>query len=170
MKKVSTDSDVQSDASPITGHESDSQGRRAAVRKILLGSGAVAGAASSGWVKPVVESVIVPVHAQTSLTRVTHGDGIEDPVVLFYNCDNPDVEVTVNGYISAPIADVKVKLTLTWNGVGTGATDNRSPLEKNVVTAGDGTYTTIENIGNGLGSVSVVAPIARNHPNPGRGA
>ena len=43
------------------------ESRRKAVQKILAGT-TIAGAAASGtWVKPVVDSVLIPAHAQTSL-------------------------------------------------------------------------------------------------------
>ena len=42
--------------------------RRDAMKKILLGSGAVAAAksGSDAWQKPAIDSIILPAHAQTS--------------------------------------------------------------------------------------------------------
>lgn len=49
--------------------------RRKAVKNILAGSGVVAGAAtSSQWAKPVVDSVLLPAHAQTSDMIVLAGN------------------------------------------------------------------------------------------------
>jgi len=53
---------------PITEAEAAQPGqRRQALKNILLGSGGVVAAATAGkWVRPVVESVVLPAHGQTS--------------------------------------------------------------------------------------------------------
>ncbi len=47
-----------------------SQTRRSALKKMLVGTGVVAGAAAlpDKWAKPIVDKVLVPAHAQTSTT------------------------------------------------------------------------------------------------------
>ena len=51
-----------------TENNISSDSRRKALRNILSGTGIVAGAqlATGSWIKPVVESVVLPAHAQTS--------------------------------------------------------------------------------------------------------
>lgn len=51
---------------------SSSHNRRAALKKIAIGAGIVAGAAAlpGKWTKPMVDKVLVPAHAQTSSTTV----------------------------------------------------------------------------------------------------
>ena len=48
--------------------ENQSPGRRDALKKILVGAGVVTGAQllPDEWTKPVVDSIIVPAHAQSS--------------------------------------------------------------------------------------------------------
>ena len=49
------------------------EGRRDALKKILVGGGAVLGAQflPTEWKKPVINSIVVPAHAQTSPTGTT---------------------------------------------------------------------------------------------------
>ena len=51
------------------------QTRRSTTRKMLLGGGAlgVAAAAQSGWVKPVVDSALLPAHAVNTELAYTPG-------------------------------------------------------------------------------------------------
>lgn len=46
----------------------DSSDRRAALKKLLIGAGVMTGAhvLPEEWTKPVINSIVVPVHAQTS--------------------------------------------------------------------------------------------------------
>jgi len=51
--------------------------RRNAVKNILAGSTLAAGAATSSvWVKPVVDAVVTPAHAQTSTVFVVSGNAV----------------------------------------------------------------------------------------------
>ncbi|MEO0369281.1 MAG: hypothetical protein AAF197_10925, partial [Pseudomonadota bacterium] len=59
-----TEPDIKQQAESPDSRQVD---RRRAVKNILAGSGVAAGAAASGnWVKPAVNAVITPAHAQTS--------------------------------------------------------------------------------------------------------
>ena len=51
--------------------------RRNAVKNILAGSTLAAGAATSSvWVKPVVDAVVTPAHAQTSTVFIVSGNAV----------------------------------------------------------------------------------------------
>ena len=137
--------------------------RRRAVNKILLGGGALSGAAVA-WQKPVIESVLLPAHAQT--TGIRHGDGLEDPVSLSYVCGGTsdwDYVVSIEGYINQPVAGVRVRLRLTWdneNGDGHGALTKTPPIEVEVFTAADGTYESNgHNIGYNVVNIQVEATL-----------
>lgn len=59
--------------------------RRNAVRNILAGSGVVAGAAAApAWVKPAIEAIVLPAHAQTSgplvFPKVLVGNALAQPI------------------------------------------------------------------------------------------
>jgi hypothetical protein len=60
----------QESASPDSAVKEDAvlESRRRVLRKIMLSGGAIAGAGflPDRWMKPVVNSVVVPAHAQTS--------------------------------------------------------------------------------------------------------
>jgi hypothetical protein len=50
-----------------TGDNSDPAPRRSSLRKILVGAGVLGGASSADkWTKPVVDSVLLPAHGQSS--------------------------------------------------------------------------------------------------------
>jgi hypothetical protein len=51
----------------------DANGRRKVLQKILMGSGAVGVSAilPSKWTKPIIDTIIVPTHAQGSITTTT---------------------------------------------------------------------------------------------------
>ncbi|MCK5360172.1 MAG: hypothetical protein KAJ95_06065 [Gammaproteobacteria bacterium] len=144
---------------------SEQEKRRKAVKSILLTGGSVVTAAQlgkSGWTKPVIESVVLPAHAQTSIDP---GFSINDPVFLSYVCgDNRDEDVIVDigGFLDVQIAGIRVRLELSWSGSATGITptDNTSPLILEVLTAADGTYSsTGHDIGHRLDLVEVVASL-----------
>lgn len=77
--------------------------RREMLRKILAGSGIVIGAGSlSGkWSRPVIDSVILPAHAQTSLS---------DPCALSVTVISGGVEVVVTGLVLPPTGGVVVTI------------------------------------------------------------
>jgi hypothetical protein len=55
-----------------------STGRRAAIRRLMLG-GTVAAAAPGTWTRPVVETIVLPAHAQTSPGHTLDGDFFPEP-------------------------------------------------------------------------------------------
>ncbi len=140
--------------------------RRAAVRKIVGGGVAASGAVlGNAWLKPAVNSVILPSHALTT-ADIAHGDdSIEDPVFLSYTCSSNDVLVTADGFINLPIAGIEIFLVFSWDSQGNGQTQT-SPREITVFTANDGTYTTTQNIGHNTFQVSVTASLP-NYPEAG---
>jgi len=70
-------SDVEQESArpsdPATHHD-----RRAMLRKVLAASGVIAGAhfLPGSWVKPVIEKVVLPAHAQTSAATEYFGTGL----------------------------------------------------------------------------------------------
>ena len=84
MGKKTNDINKSVDQSVNDGNSTEqlsSDQRRKAVRNILAGSSLTVGAVTSGkWAKPVVDAVIVPAHAQTSITTVLTGNANVSPV------------------------------------------------------------------------------------------
>lgn len=88
------------------GRSLEHAGRRESVRKIL-GVGALAGSgyAAGKWVKPVVDAVALPAHAQTSGAFCS----------IIVECTGPiQYNVTVGGAISPPIPGVTVDLVVQF--------------------------------------------------------
>lgn len=73
--------------SPITSNEDQIKSRRKALKSMLAASGVVAGsqALSSEWTRPLVESVVLPTHAQTSVTASTFTSGVVEMTRLDSN-------------------------------------------------------------------------------------
>ena len=66
---MSNKDDKQKNITTVDDKGSASEARRKAVKNILAGSGIAATAATSGeWVKPAIDAVLTPAHAQTSTT------------------------------------------------------------------------------------------------------
>jgi len=109
--------------------------RRRSVKKILGAGGLLAGAhlASGQWVKPVVNSVVLPAHAQTSQLGA---DSLEDPCSISVVCSERDVlEITVSGFVTPPTADVTVNLDIE---VALGSNSSFEPVEDFASTTTDG--------------------------------
>lgn len=82
--------------------------RRDLLKALTLGSGAVAATQlPSNWSKPVVESVVLPGHAQTTGPAQTTCLGM-----------NPDIELTVSSDPSPAEVGEQVTLTSTFTNVG----------------------------------------------------
>ena len=142
----------------------DQEKRRKAVKNILMAGGSAITAgqlASSDWTKPVIESVVLPAHAATSVV----GFSITDPVALTYDCSGDDVVVDIMGYIDQPIAGIRVRLELTWtNEYSPGNFFDpltvAPPIIIQVNTAADGSYSSSgHNIGYNVAEVSVTASL-----------
>lgn len=89
------------------------EARRKSVKKILGAGGLIAGGhlAGSEWVRPTVESVILPAHAQTSPGEI---DSLDDPCILSVTCTNDGIgTVMVNGSVEPPTANVNVDIVFT---------------------------------------------------------
>lgn len=67
-----------SNKSTLASNEDQINSRRKALKSMLAASGVVAGsqALSSEWTRPLVESVVLPAHAQTSDTASTYDSGL----------------------------------------------------------------------------------------------
>lgn len=138
----------------------DQEKRRKAVKNILMAGGTAITAgqvAGTKWTKPVIESVVLPAHAATSVV----GFSITDPVFLTYECSGPNVIIDIGGYIDQPIAGIRVSLMLTWSNIsGFQPLTVLPPLNIEVVTAADGSYSsTGHNIGYNVFKVSVEASL-----------
>ena len=83
------------------------QSRRKLLKSIALGSGAIALGKTlpDSWTKPVIESVVLPVHAQASAGAEFTGT-YSDTVILALQSGGPGVSDTVT-------AQVYVSLTVT---------------------------------------------------------
>lgn len=80
-----------------------SEQRRESLRRILAGGGIVIGADSlpSKWGKPLIDSVVLPAHAATSLA---------DPCALNVTPVSGGVQVVVSGFVSPPTGGVNVDI------------------------------------------------------------
>lgn len=80
--------------------------RRAALRKLVV-SGGIIGTAK-GWSKPVVESIVMPAHAQTS-------DPLRDPCIIVIDPLGPTTyQVLVSGQVvGANNSGVPIKIKVT---------------------------------------------------------
>jgi hypothetical protein len=147
-------------------HATDQEKRRKAVKNILMAGGSAITAGQLGsekWIKPVVDSVVLPAHAATSVV----GFSLTDPVSLTYVCggtSDEDVIVDIGGFIDVEIAGITVHLELTWTAFGGETLTVTPPISVDVVTAADGSYSsTGHNIGYNVFSVTVVASELRRN-------
>lgn len=86
-----------------TQPEPSPERRRDSLRKLLAGGGIVIGAESlpGSWSRPLIDSVVLPAHAQTSLA---------DPCSLDITETSSGVDVIVNGFVSPPTGGVEVEI------------------------------------------------------------
>lgn len=86
----------KNDTSATPGN-TDSSDRRAALKKLLIGAGVVTGAhvLPEEWTKPVVNSIVVPVHAQTSGTTTSSPTTPPLPTTL-------PLPTTTNPFVTTP--------------------------------------------------------------------
>ncbi|MEM7194198.1 MAG: hypothetical protein AAF402_04555 [Pseudomonadota bacterium] len=87
LKQSDTDSETGQPAADKARHD-----RRAALKSTMLGGAAVTGAA---WVTPVINTVILPAHAQTTDSGGEPGGGT-DPILGPYFGDVSELLLTVN--------------------------------------------------------------------------
>lgn len=88
--------------------EAVSKSRRASLKKIAVGGGIAAGAATlpSKWAKPVIDRVLVPAHAQTSLPQTTTTLPPEEPEKFEGGTGTPDTNLQAR--ILSPQNDIHV--------------------------------------------------------------
>ena len=94
----------------IENQLSEQDKRRKALKNILISGGSVITAAQLGktaWTKPVIDSVVLPAHAQTTYNAAF---SINDPVFLSYVCgdtDNRDVIIDIGGFLDVQVAGIR---------------------------------------------------------------
>lgn len=98
--------------------DSKIEARRRSVKTILGAGGVVAGGhlAGGAWVKPVVDSVVLPAHAATSQTGVAFDDSLEDPCFITLTCTGwNEFNVQVDGAVVPATPDVNVEIEIAFN-------------------------------------------------------
>lgn len=112
----------KNDESTIDMEREATEARRLTVRK-LLGAGGLAAASHLGagaWVKPVVNAVALPAHAQTSPVEVRFDDSVDDPCFITLTCTEfTAFDVQVDGAVEPPIPGVTVQIEIAFSGSGT---------------------------------------------------
>jgi len=166
--------------------------RRKLLKSIAAGSGAVIAGKSmpEGWTKPVVDSVLLPVHAQTSIldqasvTWIDQSEGPEDEI--FLNVDGQGNYSMTTSNSGGVIADTLVQFDGDWDAAnwdyyvngsnwpafpsswsGPSGNPNPSTGENNLA---PGTYTIVSTHG-GSGNtfqVTFTVDITPTTPNTGR--
>lgn len=99
--------------------DSKIEARRRSVKTILGAGGVVAGGhlAGGAWVKPVVDSVVLPAHAATSQTGIAFDDSLEDPCFITLTCTGLNsFDVQVDGAVVPATSDVNVEIEIAFNG------------------------------------------------------
>lgn len=97
--------------------------RRNALR-LLAASGVATGSAltSNSWVRPVVESVLLPAHAQTSSDpkkpKKAAPGSLEDPCFLTVRCDGDSVVAEVEGQVvgDGDLSGIQIVIAYELNG------------------------------------------------------
>ncbi len=130
------------------------QGRRTALRKLLVGAGALTAyqMLPTKWTRPVIDQIVLPAHAGTS------GISLNDPCDLAVTkgtTGSSSVTVRVDGLVTPPTANLPVAIVADPVG------GNGPPVTVNTTTAADGTYgaTITVNGGPGITSVNVVTTV-----------
>jgi len=112
VKVKHTRSDVAADAAR--------EHRRRSVKRILATGGLAAGAhmTAGAWVKPAVESVVLPAHAVTS-GEIVFDDSIGDPCLITLTCTGYHAyNVQVHGAVIPATEGVAVKIRIAFDGSG----------------------------------------------------
>ena len=103
MKKPTDQNNTELDSNPQNDIDQQKEARRKAVKNILAGSGIAVGAATSGkWVKPAVDAVITPAHAQTSTTSILRGSAAISPKLA---ADIPSSRSVLDLFMNSANAD-----------------------------------------------------------------
>jgi len=126
--------------------------RRSALKKLAIGAGVLTGyqVLPKHWTKPLIEQVVLPVHAQASGLSLT--DPCETITLESGNQDSTTVIINVQGSVSPPTANVAISIVATVTG-GTGESTTA-----NTVTNSNGQYTLTGMVvkgGPGITSVNV---------------
>ena len=134
-------------------HDPEDRVRRQALQKIIAGAGMVAGyhVLPDKWIRPVVDKMVLPAHAATSVPS------LNDPCTLTLlsgNQSTATVQIRVDGFVIPPVNNLPVEIAATTNLSAT-------PQVTNSTTGSDGTFS--ENItvtgGPGITSVSVTSTV-----------
>ncbi|MEM7195138.1 MAG: hypothetical protein AAF402_09320 [Pseudomonadota bacterium] len=96
---------------PVSKHQSSEQ-RRAALKKVLTGGVALGlgGVTTQPWVKPAVQSVILPAHATTTGAGGDEGEGSDPTGPWFQTLDlpGPQSEQTIDRNLPEKFADLLI--------------------------------------------------------------
>lgn len=125
--------------------------RRKSVKRILGAGGVAAGGqlVGGGWTKPLVSSVILPAHAQTSPGQEVSVDSIDDPCIITLTCTGfQTFSVQIDGSVEPAIKNVTVDVQLGTDGGG------KSPLPA-VLTDANGDYRAMTPLSGAIHSVQV---------------
>ncbi|MFZ0486346.1 MAG: hypothetical protein WAL83_05060 [Arenicellales bacterium] len=109
--------------------------RRRSVKRILATGGLAVGThlTAGAWVKPAVESVVLPAHAVTS-GEIVFDDSIGDPCLITLTCTGTspyEYNVRVQGAVVPATAGVAVDIQIAFDGSG-----SYSPFASTVTDSG----------------------------------
>lgn len=147
---------------------SSRESRRQSVKKIL-GAGSLAAAAplaSSHWVKPVVNAVMLPAHAATSQVEIRFDNSLGDPCFITVTCTSYNqFDVLVNGAVVPPTSGVHVDLTIAYNltNSGFGPPQNLASTS----TDNNGDYSVTQNISQGTVAQIRITATLPDYPDAG---
>ena len=127
--------------------------RRQALQKIIAGVGMVAGyhVLPDKWVPPVVDRMVLPVHAATS------GILLDDPCTVIHiggDQSSATVQIKVSGFVTPPVSNLPVTISVITNL-------STTPQITNLTTEPDGTFMANFQVkgGPGINSVSVTTTV-----------
>lgn len=123
------------------------KGRRTALRKLLVGVGALTAyqVLPTKWTKPIIDQIVLPAHAGTS------GVSLNDPCSVSLTKgtrSSSSVTVRVDGFVTPPTANLATAIVATPAGAG-------SQVTVNTTTAADGTFGATITVPGGPGITAV---------------
>ena len=117
----------------------ESRERRATMKKIAVGAGALAGINSlpEKWIKPVVGSIVLPAHARTSANLMICPE--MTLTLLNGTLSSDTISVRVQGCVTPPTGGVMILLAVQGeqSGAGVALQGTENPLEQILSAVGD---------------------------------
>ncbi len=124
-----------SEKKAISGNAPESQNRRNAIKKIAVGVGALAGYSvlPKQWIKPVIDSIVLPAHAQTSGISLSEND-------LTITVESGDqttdtVSVDVEGAVSPATAGLEIEMEFQGTSSTAGMEGHKGQSKNTAVAA-----------------------------------